>query len=102
MFPIKAVENGAVEDSVNSAISRVELENRVTISPNPAKDVLNISCDDNIIGIEIRDEVGRLLEERRVNERNLQLNVSNYSAGTYVVVVITDKGRIGKKIIVQK
>jgi hypothetical protein len=102
MFPIKAVENGAVEDSVNSAISRVELENRVTISPNPAKDVLNISCDDNIIGIEIRDEVGRLLEERKVNERNLQLNVSNYSAGTYVVVVITEKGRIGKKIIVQK
>lgn len=102
IFPIKAVENGVVEDSVNSAISRVELENRVTISPIPAKDVLNIGCDDNIIGIEIRDEAGRLLEERRVNERNLQLNVSNYSAGTYVVVVITEKGRIGKKVIVQK
>jgi hypothetical protein len=102
MFPIKAVENGAVEDSVNSAISRIELEESVTVSPIPTKDVLNIGCDDNIIGIEIRDEVGRLLEERKVNERNLQLNVSNYSAGTYVVVVITDKGRIGKKIIVQK
>lgn len=102
MFPIKAVENEVQEDSVNSALSRIELENRVTISPIPAKDVLNISCDDNILEIEIRDEAGRLLEERKVNERNLQLNVSNYSAGTYVVVVITEKGRIGKKVIVQK
>lgn len=101
MFPIKAVEREA-EDTVNSALSRIELEESVTVSPIPAKDVLNIGCDDNIIWIEIRDKAGRLLEERRVNERNLQLNVSNYSAGTYVVVVITDKGRIGKKIIVQK
>lgn len=101
MLPIKAVEREA-EDTVNSALSRIELEKSVTVSPIPAKDVLNIGCDDNIIGIEIRNEVGRLLEERRVNERNLQLNVSNYSAGTYVVVVITEKGRIGKKIIVQK
>ncbi|MBO5963797.1 MAG: T9SS type A sorting domain-containing protein, partial [Bacteroidales bacterium] len=102
MFPIKAVENEVSEDTVNSALSRVELEKSVTVSPIPTKDVLNISCDNNIIGIEIRDGVGRLLEERKVNERNLQLNVSNYSAGTYVVVVITEKGRIGKKVIVQK
>jgi hypothetical protein len=102
LFPIKAVENEVSEDTVNSALSRIELEESVTVSPIPTKDVLNIGCDDNIIGIEIRDEVGRLLEERRVNERNLQLNVSNYSAGTYVVVVITEKGRIGKKVIVQK
>ena len=102
LLPIKAVENEVSEDTVNSALSRIELEESVTVSPIPTKDVLNIGCDDNIIGIEIRDEVGRLLEERRVNERNLQLNVSNYSAGTYVVVVITEKGRIGKKIIVQK
>ena len=101
MFPIKAVEREA-EDTVNSALSRIELEASVTVSPIPTKDMLNIGCDDNIIGIEIRDEAGRLLEERKVNERNLQLNVSNYTAGTYVVVVITDKGRIGKKIIVQK
>ena len=101
MLPIKAVEREA-EDTVNSALSRIELEASVTVSPIPTKDMLNIGCDDNIIGIEIRDEAGRLWEERRVNERNLQLNVSNYSAGTYVVVVITDKDRIGKKIIVQK
>lgn len=101
MLPIKAVEREA-EDTVNSALSRIELEASVTVSPIPTKDVLNIGCDDNIIGIEIRDEAGRLLEERKVNERNLQLNVSNYSAGTYVVVVITEKGRIGKKVIVQK
>ena len=100
MFPIKAVEREA-EDTINSALSRIELEKSITVSPIPAKDVLNIGCDDNIIGIEIRDEVGRLLEERRVNERNLQLNVSNYSAGTYVVVVVSDKGRIGKKFIVE-
>lgn len=102
LLPIKAVENEVQEDTVNSALSRIELEASVTVSPIPTKDMLNIGCDDNIIGIEIRDEAGRLLEERKVNERNLQLNVSNYSAGTYVVVVITDKGRIGKKIIVQK
>lgn len=102
LLPIKAVENEVSEDTVNSALLRIELEESVTVSPTPAKDVLNIGCDDNIIGIEIRDEVGRLLEERKVNERNLQLNVSNYSAGTYVVVVITEKGRIGKKVIVQK
>ena len=102
LFPIKAVENEVSEDTVNSALSRIELEESVTVSPIPTKDVLNIGCDDNIIGIEIRDEVGRLLEERGVNERNLQLNVSNYSAGTYVLVVITEKGRIGKKVIVQK
>ena len=101
MFPIKAVENEVSEDTVNSALSRVELENSVTISPNPTKDVLNIGCDDNILEIEIRDISGRLLEMRKVNERRYDVDVLNYVSGTYVVVVVSDKGRIGKKFIVE-
>ena len=101
LLPIKAVENEVSEDTVNSALSRVELENSVTISPNPAKDVLNISCDDNILEIEIRDISGRLLEMRKVNERRYDVDISNYVSGTYVVVVVSDKGRIGKKFIVE-
>ena len=100
MFPIKAVEREA-EDTVGSALSRIELEKSITVSPIPAKDVLNIGCDDNIIGIEIRDEVGRLLEMRKVNERRYDVDISNYVSGTYVVVVVSDKGRIGKKFIVE-
>jgi hypothetical protein len=101
LFPIKAVENEVSEDTVNSALSRIELEESVTVSPIPTKDVLNIGCDDNILEIEIRDISGRLLEMRKVNERRYDVDISNYVSGTYVVVVVSDKGRIGKKFIVE-
>jgi hypothetical protein len=94
-----------VEDTTNSdttsGLTSVFLsEESVELYPNPVKDELNISCDYNILEIEVFDALNRLVYEQKSNSKNIKLNVSTYKSGTYILSVKTDKGKIDKKFIV--
>lgn len=59
---------------------------KVTMFPNPASDVIHINAADNISAITIYDIQGRGLFTQKTNGTNLEVNTSNLSTGTYVVV----------------
>jgi hypothetical protein len=45
--------------------------------------------------------LNRLIEKRKANKRNIQLNIANYKAGSYIVKINTAKGSVKKKLIVE-
>ena len=99
--PIQAVIDNS-SDSLDSGVVSVELlEENVEIYPNPAKDVLNINSAFAIKEVEIYDALNRLIEKRKANKRNIQFNIANYKAGSYIVNIKTTKGSVKKKLIVE-
>ena len=105
--PIRALEDTVSQDTVSqdttsSSVLSVELlEKAVRVYPNPANEVLNVACDYDIESIAVFDAVNRLVEERKVNAKTLQLPLANYSSGTYFITITTPKGKLNKKFVVQ-
>lgn len=89
------------EDTTTSGLASVFLsEESVELYPNPVRDELNISCDYNILEIEVFDALNRLIERKNTNSKTMQIDVSQYKSGTYILRIKTEKGKIDKKFIV--
>ena len=60
-----------------------------TISPNPAQDQLYIRLDElsSSTTLEVYDIHGRLLEILKMNEIEIQLDVSDYASGMYFIQI---------------
>ena len=100
--PIRALEDTVSQDTTSSGVLSVELlEKAVRVYPNPANEVLNVACDYDIESIAVFDAVNRLVEERKVNSKTLQLSLANYAQGTYFITITTPKGKLNKKFVVQ-
>ncbi|MGM9807794.1 MAG: T9SS type A sorting domain-containing protein [Candidatus Onthomorpha sp.] len=107
IFPIRALEDTVSQDTVSqdttsSSVLSVELlERAVRLYPNPANEVLNVACDYDIATVAVFDVLNRLVEERKVNAKTLQLSLANYAQGTYFITITTPKGKLNKKFVVQ-
>ena len=100
--PIRALEDTVSQDTTSNSVLSVELlERAVRLYPNPANEVLNVACDYDIESIAVFDVLNRLVEERKVNSKTLQLSLANYSSGTYFITITTPKGKLNKKFVVQ-
>lgn len=72
-------------------------ESSLAIFPNPAKEVLNISCEKVINQIDLYDVNGKLVKSY-TNVGNT-INVKDLPAGVYMLNATTEEGVIVKKIV---
>ena len=102
LSPIGICPIRVLEENTSSSVLSVELlERAVRLYPNPANEVLNVACDYDIATIAVFDVLNRLVEERKVNSKTLQLSLANYAQGTYFITITTPKGKLNKKFVVQ-
>lgn len=87
----------ALHGGVALSTNDFELNNSISVFPNPVKDILNVSSTDNatVTSLKIYDLQGKLIAETTNN----YMNTSNLSAGLYVVKIVTDQGQLTKKFI---
>ena len=88
--------------STNTLSTTNFVSNKLSISPNPANDFVNISNTENIrvSNIKITDLNGRVIKQNNFdNVSNINLNVSDLSSGVYMMNINTNKGSTVKKII---
>lgn len=73
------------------------------VSPNPATNVVNISNVNGLVnGVEITDMNGRTVKTVKLaGVTEAQINVSDLSAGMYLMNISSDKGAVTKKIVKQ-
>ncbi|TZF92328.1 T9SS type A sorting domain-containing protein [Chryseobacterium panacisoli] len=78
------------------ATAEIDKENQsISVYPNPAKDVLNIRSEQEIIKAEIYDATGRIIRSTNVTENSI--SVSELSKGNYILKAFTKD-----KVLVQK
>lgn len=91
-----------IATATNSGIENY-LENSVTLYPNPAKEYVDIRVDGdvNVTGMEVYDVYGKVV--RTVvganNNTSIRINVSDLSAGMYLVRVTTEQGVVTKRFV---
>jgi len=84
-----------------TSIEEVEkLENKLSIYPNPVRDVFSIKMEEgiHINRLELLDIQGRLVKNYQNNKDNLSINA--IASGVYFVKITTSKGIVLKKIVV--
>ena len=77
------------------------IENAFLVYPNPVKDFVTISNSVNSIeNISIIDLNGRTVKSVKLNgETSAQVNISDLSAGVYMMNINSDQGSVTKKIV---
>lgn len=74
--------------------------NSFSVFPNPTKDSARIVFDDNFNGeIFICDETGKILMTKKVKTEAIDVNLQDFSNGTYIITAKNKKETISKKII---
>ncbi|PQA95838.1 hypothetical protein B0A69_05570 [Chryseobacterium shigense] len=74
-------------------------KNAMTIAPNPVKDFVTLSSEENIKNVTIFDAQGRIIFNQNLNNEMTRINLSAHPTGTYTVKIKTDTTEISKKII---
>ncbi len=83
----------------NSIISESGTIN-VRISPNPAKNYLQISSEKNIDFIEIVDLSGRSIMKKAINSNESQIDISGLNTGLYFIIFRTENRKSTEKFLV--
>ena len=89
----------------NDHVSIRDLDNAngLTVFPNPANDIINISSyslNGSILQLISID--GMLIQEESVNQNFYQLNVSDLPSGLYFLSVISDTNRTHQRIVITR
>ena len=71
---------------------------KFNVYPNPAKDKVVIEAQSNIQQVMLMGVNGVMLEERKANSKQVELNLEGYSKGIYVVRIVTEDGVATQKI----
>jgi hypothetical protein len=86
---------------VNS-IEDIQIDNGVTVSPNPANDSVSITLDSSMMtSLEIRDAQGRLvMTDNILNSETL--DVTDWTQGVYFLTISNDLGNNTSRLVIQR
>ncbi|OIQ28320.1 MAG: hypothetical protein BM564_09615 [Bacteroidetes bacterium MedPE-SWsnd-G2] len=94
------VDNVDATDQSLSIDSNKQDEFKVTMSPNPATNLVNVSLGNGSNGVaEIYDILGKKVMTQQINNGLAQLNVQGLNSGIYMVKVISDSKQIVMRLI---
>ena len=84
-------------------VREIDLESYIRVFPNPANDYLTIESAFVINKIQIYNSLGALVYNANTsNSARTNINVQDLSNGIYSIEIMTQNGRIVKKLVVQK
>jgi hypothetical protein len=80
----------------NVSVLEYENENAIQIYPNPAKDVVFLLINNALIDGEIHlfDIFGRVLDRQKITDRQMEINMSSFSGGVYVIQIKENNGSV--------
>ncbi len=95
-------KDGKISYSDTRQIRLNQLTNKpINVFPNPAKDILNISCV-GVKEVNILNNLGQVIKQLKVNTSMLKIDVSTIPKGLYLLKIITTENKVyNEKIIIQ-
>jgi len=81
--------------SIESNVS----QNLISVYPNPAADILNISNLTGITEIQIHDYTGSQVLYQKINTEQNTIDISHLAAGLYFIIVNDNTNTVGTKFI---
>lgn len=88
-----------VADQEVLGVEEMELETAISMFPNPAKNEVTISSDKEIDHVAVYDLLGRTISSFETNGKRVQLDVSGYAPGNYIIKVNSAKSNQSLKLV---
>lgn len=85
-------------------INSLNLSNFISVFPNPSNGIISVSVNGNIGNsqITVTDVCGQTVFETDSEKHEIPIDLSNQSIGVYFLKIITEKGTVIKKIVLNK
>jgi beta-glucanase (GH16 family) len=91
---VKVYQEGELNTDTN-----LDLEDTVSVYPNPATNIINLSASVALSSVEVYDVSGKLLLTK---EKDLtHIDVKEYASGVYFLVINVNNQQVVKKVIVK-
>ncbi len=84
-----------------SSVDDMEMIN-VSVYPNPARDIVNIVAQNEIVKCNIMNMLGQIVYSTNVNNNKTTIELSTLSNGMYLIQVITKEGILTQRLKVNK
>ncbi|NLR92035.1 carbohydrate-binding module family 20 domain-containing protein [Flammeovirga agarivorans] len=88
--------------TINSLES--ELEAAIKVYPNPATERIHIASEQNVLGINILDAQGKLIQEVNLGNasiNNTEVNIQSLSKGLYIIKIIGEGWNKSSKVLLK-
>jgi hypothetical protein len=98
------IDNINISGVLNSNVEKLSSKAELNVYPNPANSNVTIQLNNANIGckMSIKNIIGsEVYSETNLSNRQVSLDVSKWSKGTYFVQLISDKGTITKKLTIE-
>ncbi|OYU79360.1 MAG: internalin [Flavobacterium sp. BFFFF1] len=95
-FPI-ATNNYTTTIQSTLGLQENEINNEITVYPNPVRDLLYFKTEYSVLKVQIFDIIGRIISSNSVSGNKIDL--SSLQSGNYVLKVYTEKGIMNTNII---
>ena len=93
-----------VEADLTSGIDMLQEANKVLVYPNPTKGSVKIDLNNSeldINSITITDLSGRQIHNQKITNKLVNLDLSSFNKGMYILTMQTDKNSMTKKIVIE-
>ncbi len=102
---LKNTENKNSDKNKISEINNIFGKGNITVYPNPAKELLNIQFTDinteNEIILQLYDINGKLLQTEKTKNYNTTINLSNETAGVYILKILSGNSKAEFTVVKQ-
>ncbi|MCX6208095.1 MAG: T9SS type A sorting domain-containing protein [Bacteroidetes bacterium] len=100
-YRLQSVDNDGRKQYSTVKSLQLKVNSAVSVYPNPAKDLVNISCI-GIKEVNVINSLGQTIIHRNLNNNHYQLDISSLPKGIYVLNVISKLNSVyNEKLIVQ-
>ena len=90
------------ENCATLSVGGIDIQNEISLYPNPTVDVINIDTTKNLERVELYSITGQLLIKMSVSSNNNSISLGNMPSGVYLIsILVKDGSRKTKKIIKQ-
>ncbi len=102
-YRIESVDkDGRKQYSTTQQINTKHQTPNIALYPNPAKDYINVSSNENIKEIKIINQLSQIVQHQTPNTKQITINTKQFAKGLYIVQCTTNKGEINiQKLIIE-
>ena len=84
-----------------TSTNEVNQTSATKLYPNPAKDVVHITSDLDIMSVKVFNQIGQLIVSEQISTKLYQVNTSHYKSGLYFFQIETKEGITSKRVVIE-
>jgi hypothetical protein len=82
----------------SASVNELEKTIQVSCFPNPSSELVKIASESKIVSFTLVQANGKVIENRKIDSFETELNLSDLSVGNYYLTIRTEKGQVAKRI----